>query len=95
MPLTLGIGGTLDEPKGSMSMASSVTSLVTQGVGNNFVSRGVKKTLGGFFGLFKKKEETAEGTLPAGQSEGLPPGDSLPEEAAAEVSVPVADESGL
>ena len=95
MPLTLGIGGTLDEPKGSMSMASSVTSLVTQGVGNNFVSRGVKKTLGGFFGLFKKKEETAEGTLPAGQSEGLSPGDSLPEEAAAEVSVPVADESGL
>ena len=60
MPLTLTVGGTLEEPKGSMSMTSSVTSLVTQGVGNNFVSRSVKKTLGGFFGLFKKKDKEEE-----------------------------------
>lgn len=60
MPLTLTVGGTLEEPKGSMSMTSSVTSLVTQGVRNNFVSRSVKKTLGGFFGLFKKKDKEEE-----------------------------------
>ena len=60
MPLTLTVGGTLEEPKGSMSMTSSVTSLVTQGVGNNFVSRSVKKTLGSFFGLFKKKDKEEE-----------------------------------
>ncbi len=57
MPLTLTVGGTLDNPQGSMSMASSVTSLVTQGMGNNFVSRSVKKGLGGFLGLFKKKDK--------------------------------------
>ncbi len=94
MPLTLSIGGTLDEPKGSVSMASSVTSLVTQGVGNNFVSRGVKKTLGGFFGLFKKKEETQEETLPAGQTNAPSPTDGLPA-AAAEPAAPVPAEPGL
>lgn len=60
MPLTLTVGGTVSEPKGSMSMLGSVSSLVTQGVGNNFVSRSVKKAMGGFFGLFKKKDNKKE-----------------------------------
>ena len=56
MPLTLKIDGTVSEPQGSMRVLRSVSSLVTQGVTNNFASRAVKKTLGGFFGLFKKKK---------------------------------------
>ncbi len=65
MPLTLKIGGTVSEPTGNMSVMGSVTSLVAQGVTNNFASRAVKKTVGGVFGLFKKKtkeEPTAENT---------------------------------
>ena len=57
MPLTLKISGTVTQPQGSMSVMRSVTSLVKQGVTNNFASRAVKKSVGGFFGLFKKKEE--------------------------------------
>lgn len=57
MPLKLNIGGTVDDPKGSMSMLGSVSSLVTQGIGNNIASRSVKKGLGGLFGIFKKKEK--------------------------------------
>ena len=57
MPLTLKIGGTVSEPSGSMSVMGSMASLVTQGVTNNFASRAVKKTVGGLFGLFKKKEK--------------------------------------
>ena len=65
MPLTLKIGGTVSEPTGNMSVIGSVTSLVTQGVTNNFASRAVKKTVGGVFGLFKKKETpSAEETAP-------------------------------
>lgn len=59
MPLTLKIGGTLDDPKGNMQLLSSVTSLVTQSVTNNVVSRGVKKGIKGFFGLFQRDEEPA------------------------------------
>lgn len=69
MPLTLKIGGTVSDPKGSMSVISSVSSLVTQGLGNNFASRSVKKGLGGLFGLFKKdksdKKEKQTDTMPA------------------------------
>ena len=60
MPLKLNIGGTVDDPKGSMSMLGSVSSLVTQGIGNNFASRSVKKGIGGLFGIFKKKEKQTE-----------------------------------
>ena len=60
MPLKLTIGGTVDDPKGSMSMLGSVSSLVTQGIGNNFASRSVKKGIGGLFGIFKKKEKQTE-----------------------------------
>lgn len=57
MPLTLKIGGTVSEPSGSMSVVGSVTSLVTQGVTNNFASRAVKKGVGGVLGLFQKDDE--------------------------------------
>ncbi len=67
MPLKLNIGGTVAEPTGSMSLLGSVSSLVTQGVANNFASNAVKKGVGGIFGLFKKKE-----TAPASEEEPLP-----------------------
>ncbi|MBR4355180.1 MAG: AsmA family protein [Elusimicrobiaceae bacterium] len=57
MPLTLKIGGTVSEPEGNMRLVSSVSSLVTQSVTNNFASRAVKKGIGGIFGLFKKKDQ--------------------------------------
>jgi hypothetical protein len=57
LPLALNISGTISEPKGSMSMVGSVTSLVKQTVANNVVSRQVKKGVKGIFGIFKKKEE--------------------------------------
>lgn len=60
MLLTLKIGGTMSEPKGSVSMMSSLTSVVTQGVGNNFVSRSVKKVWSGITGLFKKEKPQEE-----------------------------------
>lgn len=67
MPLTVKVGGTVSEPKGSMSLLGSVSSLLTQGLSNNFASRSVKKGIGGLFGLFKKKpapQQTPEG-MPA------------------------------
>lgn len=64
MPITLKIGGTVDEPKGSLSMLGSAAALVTQAVGNNFASNAVKKGVGGFFGLFKKKQDTPAEPFP-------------------------------
>lgn len=67
MPLTVNISGTVAEPKGSMSMLGSVTSLVTQGVTKNVVSRNVHKGVKSFFRLFKKKgkeEEFLEEEMP-------------------------------
>ena len=60
LPLTLKIGGTVENPEGNMQFLGSVASLVTQSVTNNVVSRNVKKGVKGLFGLFKKKEETPE-----------------------------------
>lgn len=60
MPLTLKIGGTVEEPKGDMQVLGSVASLVTQTVTNNVVSRHVKKGIKGLFGLFKKEEEPSQ-----------------------------------
>ena len=57
MPLQLKIDGTVDDPQGNMQLLGSMTSLVTQSVTNNVVSRQVKKGIKGFFGLFKKKED--------------------------------------
>ena len=57
MPLTLKIGGMVNDPQGDMSVVGSVAALVSQGVTNNFASRAVKKGVGGVLGLFKKKEK--------------------------------------
>ncbi len=57
MPLTLKIGGTVDDPQGNMQLLGSVSSLVTQSVTNNVVSRNLTKGVKGLFGLFKKKED--------------------------------------
>lgn len=65
MPLKLNIGGTVAEPSGSMSVLGSVSSLVTQGVTNNFASNAVKKGVGGLFGLFKKKPADPAPAAPA------------------------------
>ena len=59
MPLTLKIGGTMDEPDGDMQLLVSVTSMMTQSVTHNVVSRNVSKGIKGLFGLFKKKDETS------------------------------------
>lgn len=72
MPITLKIGGTVDEPKGSLSMLGSAAALVTQAVGNNFASNAVKKGVGGFFGLFKKKQETAPAPFPGQEDTFVP-----------------------
>jgi len=53
MPLTVNISGTVDNPKGSMSMVGSVTSLVTQAVTKNVVSRNVHKGVKSIVRLFK------------------------------------------
>ena len=72
MPITLKIGGTVDEPKGSLSMLGSAAALVTQAVGNNFASNAVKKGVGGFFGLFKKKQETPPAPFPGQEDTFVP-----------------------
>ena len=80
MPLTLKIGGTVSNPSGSMSVVGSVTSLVKQGVTNNFASRAVKKGVGGFFGLFKKDGTNA----PQEEQSVLPPAEQTAAEQAAD-----------
>lgn len=72
MPITLKIGGTVDEPKGSLSMLGSAAALVTQAVGNNFASNAVKKGVGGVFGLFKKKQETPAEPFPGQEDTFVP-----------------------
>ena len=69
MPLTLKIGGTIEEPKGNMQLIGSVASLVTQSVTNNVVSRQVTKGLKGLFGLFKKDKQPAPAEEPATTAE--------------------------
>ena len=63
MPLRLKINGTIDDPKGSMSMLSSAANLIGQGVFNNAGSRIIKKGVGGVLGVIgvgkKDKEENA------------------------------------
>ena len=72
MPITLKIGGTVDEPKGSLSMLGSAAALVTQAVGNNFASNAVKKGVGGFFGLFKKKQDAPAESFPGQEDTFVP-----------------------
>ncbi len=82
MPLTVNIGGTVADPKGSMSVMGSVASLVTQGVTKNVVSRNVHKGIKSFFRLFKKKDNSNETetdeteTVPADENENLSADDS-------------------
>lgn len=90
MPLTVKVGGTVSDPKGSMSIINSVSSLITQGIGNNFASRSVKKGIGGLFGLFKKDDPasaspSSEQMLPA-EAESKP--DSVPAEGEAASMAP-------
>lgn len=65
MPLKINIGGTVAQPSGSMSVLGSVSSIVTQGVANNFASNAVKKGVGGIFGLLKKKSARADASAPS------------------------------
>ena len=58
MPLAIKIGGTVEEPKGSLSMLSSTAALVSQSLLNNPASNLVK-SLGGLLGIGKKKDKTA------------------------------------
>ncbi len=76
MPLKLNIGGTVSNPSGSMSVLGSVSSLVTQGVANNFASNAVKKSVGGIFGLFKSKSPQAQADNKAEQELLTAPQDS-------------------
>lgn len=60
MPLAVKINGTVEEPKGSLSMLSSTAALVSQTILNNPASNLVKSSLGGLGGLLgigKKKED--------------------------------------
>ena len=78
MPLKLKIGGTVDEPQGSMQMLGSVTSLVTQTVTNNVVSRNVTKGIRGIFGLFKKKDKAEEQTETNAETKTAPAPETTP-----------------
>ena len=46
MPLTMKIGGTMDEPSGSLSLLGSVTTLVGDALTKNVVSSKITKLLG-------------------------------------------------
>ena len=59
MPLNIDIKGTVEDPKGSLSVISSVSSLVTDTVKNNPVSNLLKGTWGMLFSSDKKEEEKA------------------------------------
>ncbi|MCQ2410186.1 MAG: AsmA family protein [Elusimicrobiaceae bacterium] len=78
MPLTLKIGGTVNDPQGNMSIVGSVSSLVSQGVTNNFASRAVKKGIGSVLGLFKKKEQEQPAKETAQDQPGTEADDTLP-----------------
>lgn len=65
MPLTIKIGGTLDDPSGSMSLSSTVTSMIGQTLTNNFAARTAKKGISSVVGIFKKKTPASEGETTA------------------------------
>lgn len=56
MPLSIDIRGTIEDPKGSMSVLSSVSTLVSDTVTNNPVSNMLKSTWGKLFSSEKKEE---------------------------------------
>lgn len=57
MPLTMTIAGTIEEPKGSLSLLGTVSSIVTDSLLKNVVSDSLKKGFAGLLGL-KKHDET-------------------------------------
>ncbi len=75
LPLSLKIGGTVDDPTGNMQLLGSVTSLLKQSVTNNVVSRNVTKGVKGLFGLFKKDAKPTP-QEPAGAS--TPEAETIP-----------------
>ena len=60
MPLTMKIGGTMDEPKGSLSLLGSVSSLVGDMLTKNVVADKLKKGFSALFGLKKNDEQGNE-----------------------------------
>ncbi len=60
MPLTMKIGGTMDEPKGSLSLLGSVSSLVGDILTKNVVADKLKKGFSALFGLKKNDEQGNE-----------------------------------
>lgn len=60
MPLTMKIGGTMDEPSGSLSLLGSVSSLVGDMLTKNVVSNKLKKGFSALFGLKKNDEQGNE-----------------------------------
>lgn len=61
MPLNIDVRGTIEDPKGSLSVISSVSELVTDTITNNPVSNMLKSTWGALF-KSSPKEENAENT---------------------------------
>lgn len=57
MPLNIDIKGTIEDPKGSLSVLSSVSDLVTNTITNNPVSNMLKSTWGALFKSKPKEEE--------------------------------------
>ena len=51
MPLTIKIAGTISEPKGSLSLLGSISSLLTQSLFNNLASNFLKKSISGLMDL--------------------------------------------
>jgi hypothetical protein len=64
MPLNIDIKGTIEDPKGSLSVLSSVSALVGDTVMNNPVSNMLKNTWGKLFSSSKEEENSSEEEFP-------------------------------
>ena len=64
MPLNIDIGGTIEEPKGSLSVISSVADLVGNTISNNPVSNMLKSTWGSLFKSSSEEESENEENTP-------------------------------
>ena len=58
MPLTMKIGGTMDEPSGSLSLLGSVTALVGDALMKNVVSSKLKAGFTKLLGIKKDDDKT-------------------------------------
>ncbi len=70
MPLNIDIKGTVEEPKGSLSVLSSVSALVGDTVMNNPVSNMLKSTWGKLFSSSKEEENSSEEEFPTEEQQG-------------------------